>query len=271
MNRLIPQLISLNIQIEKKKEIQENWRRNQKCSFYENSSQRTRERLEEGRRQTKNELVLLEDERSNTLKELLSLPDIPSRSRHFLNYEVDQQKVIDYAKGIQSWIEALHIASRLSAAGVEHTGPGDPNSMDADRPPISIVESLRQKENISANDLQSAIDSLQSRLLPFEEERFPTIVELVDVQQLAQELRGVVRNRIREKTLVEMDLEKQQQKHLNNQLQLGETERRRTQERQDNFVAQIADIRARTAALEKVNKEVGFSSLVHRMCSDETP
>ncbi|KAF6766724.1 hypothetical protein DFP72DRAFT_839119 [Ephemerocybe angulata] len=110
----IVKLVRVEVQLNKAQATEAAWKRNLHCPHYQNSTQRTREKLENGRKDARDHVMNLRNQRTDLLKELIALPDIPTRPHQPYNAKADREKLMTYSLELKTWMEELNIYKRVS-------------------------------------------------------------------------------------------------------------------------------------------------------------
>ncbi|KAF5323379.1 hypothetical protein D9611_005590 [Ephemerocybe angulata] len=178
----IVKLVRVEVQLNKAQATEAAWKRNLHCPHYQNSTQRTREKLENGRKDARDHVMNLRNQRTDLLKELIALPDIPTRPHQPYNAKADREKLMTYSLELKTWMEELNIYKRVShlhkkqklqdTAKTKSQPEAEPettaatsrgsDAMSVDGTPSAAPTAIPPtQEKITAQDILEAIEELQ--------------------------------------------------------------------------------------------------------------
>ncbi|KAJ3534698.1 hypothetical protein NMY22_g6805 [Coprinellus aureogranulatus] len=186
--RYTQELVFIQVKLNKAKATELQWKRNQSSSHYAYSSLKTREKLEAGREAAAKASAELRKQRDFIIKELVTLPDIPTKPYRPYNVTADRQKIIAYTLELKEWMEELDLPRRVAALQIKEaqsskpemdglqastsaaarTVEEAPDAMVVDNPAViskpSILQKLRSSQRVTLADINAALDTLQDSI-----------------------------------------------------------------------------------------------------------
>lgn len=287
------ELVCLQVKLNQAKATEQKWKRNQASPHYANSSQLAREKLTAGRDEAARRTQELRKRRDAIIKELISLPDIPTKPYRPYNVTTDRQKLVDYTLELKTWMEDLDLPRRVAALQIKEIQTPKPELLaleatsapasivndtsdamvvdqpDADAKPSTIVDELRALPKITVGDINKAVKKLRHTVaqawdkVAFEaytedeiDEAVNSIRDEVTERLKARNLKAVRAQRLRLEAAMEghKDARNALSKALEDKLILGEVVNKRI----DDLQTTIGDLKQKTAELNRVNGEVSI-------------
>lgn len=292
MPRHMQELVCLQIKLNKAITYEKAWKRSQTSDYYSNSSQLSRAKLETGREEAVKRAQGLLKQRNVVIKELTSLPDIPTKPFRPYNVTADRQKLINYTQELKQWMHDLELPKRVAALQIKEAQASksedyaikapvsgaeslngerfDPMAVDSNSDAgdeLSVAEELQAKPRITVADIGTAVKRLEDKVGKAWELAALEAYTQDEMDEVVDDLRDKFTGKLKRRKLkaaktqrlkLETEMEGQTEardalsKALEDKLVLGEV----VNERINGLQPIVDDLRKKTAEINKLNDEV---------------
>lgn len=160
-------VIRLQIQSQKIRREEEDFKRAQNSDLYSRATPATREKFGKARLEYSREFADVQKRLKRALSTLVQLPDFSAPAKQPRDPVLDGERVLRYTEELKAWIEDLQLEKRIPQEELEALETSDEHQEDMDikmADPVPTGAELRARGTWTWNEVKDALKDLEMRV-----------------------------------------------------------------------------------------------------------